>query len=89
MTEPVSDINHDEPLATAMLDALKSAGKKSLGAPQLARLIMPVGDAHTLLGAIRKTAIRLAHEKRLVIYRKGKPADPDDFKGIYRLGLPG
>jgi len=23
-----------------------------------------------------------------VIYRKGKPADPDDFKGIYRLGLP-
>ncbi len=25
---------------------------------------------------------------RLVIYRKGKPADPSDFRGVYRLGLP-
>ena len=25
---------------------------------------------------------------RLVIYRKGKPVDPNDFKGVYRLGLP-
>jgi hypothetical protein len=23
-----------------------------------------------------------------VIYRKGKPVDPADFKGVYRLGLP-
>jgi len=23
-----------------------------------------------------------------VIYRKGKPADPNDFRGVYRLGLP-
>ncbi len=22
------------------------------------------------------------------IYRKGKPVDPEDFKGVYRLGLP-
>jgi hypothetical protein len=37
---------------------------------------------------IRRVAVSLAHEGRLMIYRKGKPVDPDDFKGIYRLGLP-
>jgi hypothetical protein len=37
---------------------------------------------------VRRTAVRLAHQGRIVIYRKGKPVDPDDFKGVYRLGLP-
>ena len=23
-----------------------------------------------------------------LVYRKGKPADPNDFRGVYRLGLP-
>lgn len=41
-----------------------------------------------LMIPVRRTAIRLAHEGRIVIYRKGKPVDPDDFKGVYRLGLP-
>jgi Protein of unknown function (DUF3253) len=37
---------------------------------------------------VRRTAVRLAHAGRLIIYRKGKPADPHDFRGVYRLGLP-
>ena len=41
-----------------------------------------------LMTPVRRTAVRLAHEGRIVIYRKGKPVDPDDFKGVYRLGLP-
>jgi hypothetical protein len=41
-----------------------------------------------LMQPIRRVAVRLAREGRLVIYRKGKAVDPDDFKGIYRLGLP-
>jgi Protein of unknown function (DUF3253) len=32
--------------------------------------------------------VKLALDGRLVIYRKGKPADPNDFKGVYRLCLP-
>jgi len=32
--------------------------------------------------------VRLADAGRIVIYRKGKPADPHDFRGVYRLGLP-
>jgi hypothetical protein len=23
-----------------------------------------------------------------VILRKGRPVDPDDFRGVYRIGLP-
>ncbi|MDE3176916.1 MAG: DUF3253 domain-containing protein [Pseudomonadota bacterium] len=37
---------------------------------------------------VRRAAVRLAGEGRLVIYRKGKPVDPDDFRGVYRLGAP-
>jgi hypothetical protein len=32
--------------------------------------------------------VALAQAGRLTIYRKGKPVDPADFKGVYRLGLP-
>lgn len=37
---------------------------------------------------VRNAAKGLARQGRLVIYRKGKPADPDDFRGVVRLGLP-
>ncbi len=40
------------------------------------------------LQEVRRTAVRLAREGRLVIYRKGKPVDPDEFRGVYRLGAP-
>jgi len=41
-----------------------------------------------LMQPLRRIAVRLAKEGRIVIYRKGAQADPDDFKGIYRLGPP-
>ncbi len=45
------------------------------------------GDAWgALMPAVRRIAVRLANEGRLAIYRKGKRADPNDFKGLYRLG---
>ena len=40
------------------------------------------------LGAIRRAAVRMALEGRLVIYRKGKVVDPTDFRGVYRIGAP-
>jgi len=40
------------------------------------------------LTQVRSTAVGMARQGRLIIYRKGKPADPDDFRGVYRLGLP-
>jgi hypothetical protein len=40
------------------------------------------------LQGVRAAAVRLADAGRLVIYRKGKPVDPHDFRGVYRLGAP-
>jgi hypothetical protein len=37
---------------------------------------------------VRQAAVGLARQGRLIIFRKGKPADPNDFRGVYRLGLP-
>ena len=42
-----------------------------------------------LMQPVRRVAVRLAHAGRVAILRKGKPVDPDDFRGIYRLALPG
>ncbi|MGL4975249.1 MAG: DUF3253 domain-containing protein [Bosea sp. (in: a-proteobacteria)] len=41
-----------------------------------------------LMQPARKIAIRLMKQGKLVITRKGKAVDPDDFRGVYRLGLP-
>jgi hypothetical protein len=41
-----------------------------------------------LMPQVRATAVGLARAGRLVITRKGRPADPNSFKGVYRLKLP-
>lgn len=41
------------------------------------------------LHQVRSTAIGMARKGDLLIMRKGKPADPEDFRGVYRLALPG
>jgi hypothetical protein len=86
-------------LENSILDVLTRAGgtpgapgtpgpPKTLSAPEIAHAINPEGDWHALLLPIRRAAVALAQAGRLVIYRKGKPADPNDFRGVYRLGLP-
>jgi hypothetical protein len=71
-----------------ILKVLADVGVKTLSAPELAQAIMGDADWHGLLMPIRRAAVALAQSGRLVIYRKGKPADPTDFRGVYRLGLP-
>ncbi len=41
-----------------------------------------------LMQPVRRAAVRLAQQGRLVITRKGRPVDPADFKGVYRIGVP-
>lgn len=65
-----------------------SGGLGTLSAPEIAHAIKPDGDWHGLLLPIRRAAVALAQRGRLVIYRKGKPVDPNNFRGVYRLGLP-
>jgi hypothetical protein len=45
-------------------------------------------DWHSLMQPVRRAAVSLAKQGRLVILRKGKPVDPADFKGVYRLTVP-
>ena len=40
------------------------------------------------LSRVRRAAVSLALAGKLVIYRKGKIVDPNDFRGVYRLGAP-
>ncbi len=60
---------------------------KSICPSDAARALDPQ-DWRGRLGQVRATAVGLARQGRLVITRHGKPADPDAFKGVYRLRLP-
>lgn len=76
-------------IETTILGELgKLAPGKTLMAEDIARRLAADSDWHALLMPIRRTAVALALAGRLVIYRKGKPVDPTDFKGVWRMGLP-
>ncbi len=38
--------------------------------------------------AVKQQAIHLARTGRIEILRSGKPVDPNDFKGVWRMRLP-
>jgi len=83
-----SDRSSGRPLEEALLDVLQRAAVTSLSPPEIAQKLRAEGDWHALLTPIRRAAIALAIQGRLVIYRKGKPVDPEHFSGVYRVGLP-
>ncbi|RAK58003.1 DUF3253 domain-containing protein [Phenylobacterium deserti] len=68
-----------------MLAALEPG--KSISPEQVARAVDPEGWRRQL-GQVRATAVGLARQNQLVITRHGKPANPEKFKGVYRLRLP-
>ncbi|HET6971834.1 MAG TPA: DUF3253 domain-containing protein [Phenylobacterium sp.] len=77
-----------DPVESAIFDLLAKVGPgKSVSPEEVARAVDPEGWRR-MLGRVRGTAVGLARAGRLVITRHGKPADPDTFKGVYRLKLP-
>ena len=75
-------------IETAIFDLLaKVAPGKSVSPEEVARAVDPEGWRR-LLGHVRAVARGLARQGKLVITRHGKPADPEDFKGVYRLRAP-
>jgi hypothetical protein len=76
-------------IETAIFDLLnaKIAPGKSVSPEAVARAVDPEGWRR-LLGQVRAIARGLARQGKLVILRHNKPADPGDFKGVYRLRLP-
>ncbi len=75
-------MNTIEDAILALTDARGPA--KTICPSEAARAI---GGAHwrALLPEVRRTAVRLALAGSIEIVRKGKPVDPRDFKGVYRL----
>ncbi|MDP1632925.1 MAG: DUF3253 domain-containing protein [Caulobacter sp.] len=69
----------------ALLTAMPAG--KSIDPSDVARAIQPERWQRAL-PQVRATAVGMAREGRLVITRHGKPANPDLFKGVYRLRLP-
>ena len=80
-----------EELEAAMLALLKERGPgRTIGPADVAQAIggnQPEGWG-PLMQPVRKVAVRLMKEGRIVILRKGRPVDPDDFRGTYRLAMP-
>ena len=65
----------------------KAQPGKSVSPEDVARSLDPEGWRR-LLGHGRAVSRGLARQGRLVVTRHGKPADPEHFKGVYRLKLP-
>jgi len=67
--------------------AAKIAPGKSISPEDVARKVDPEAWRR-VLGHVRAVARGLARQGQIVVLRHNKPADPDDFKGVYRLRLP-
>lgn len=81
----------DEPAAVekAIVRLLAEAGTgRTVSPTDVARALAVGPDWHLLMPPVQRAAVKLALAAQLVIYRKSKPVDPTDFKGVYRLGLP-
>jgi hypothetical protein len=84
----MSDVPANDPVAAAIFDLLaKVAPGKSVSPEDVARALDASGWRREL-GKVRAVAVGLARAGRLVITRHGKPADPDTFKGVWRMRLP-
>jgi hypothetical protein len=72
-----------------ILRLLEEAGTgRTISPTDAARALHPGPEWNVAMPQVRRAAIALALGGRIVIYRKGRIVDPNDFKGVYRLGLP-
>lgn len=84
MSDQTMKIDH------TIMDLLAQRGNdKTISPSDVARAIAGTDEKQwrLLMKPIRARAILLAGQNDIVILRKGKPVDPENFKGVYRLGL--
>ncbi len=74
-------------LDEAIVAALIRAGQSTIGLTELAQQTTS-SDWHAHLPTVRRVVFALAAAGRVVLYRKGKPIDPQDARGVIRIGLP-
>lgn len=76
------------PVRAAIMTLVQEcAPGKTISPEQAAKAVSPE-NWNKLLKDVRHEAVRLAQSGQIGIYRKGKLVDPNDFKGVYRLGAP-
>jgi hypothetical protein len=78
----------EDRIEAAILALVEARGEgKSICQSEAAREAFP-DSWRDHLRHVRAAAVHLARQGKIVILRKGKPVDPENFKGVYRLGLP-
>jgi hypothetical protein len=76
------------PIEDAILSQLAAAGPgKSIDPMNVAKAVQPE-RWQRLLPGIKREAVMLAKQGVVVILRHNKPADPGEFRGVYRIRLP-
>ncbi len=77
----------DEEVYETILQMCREAGLAGNVRPEdVARVLLP-DHWQTILKRVRLFSKKLAQNGRIQILRKGKPVDPNDFKGIIRLQI--
>lgn len=91
MTDDFADNDQlKNPVRSAILDLVTTRGVGKTICPTEAAKAVSEDRWRAVLKDVRAEAIRLMKAGTITIYRKGRPVeDPDTFKGVYRLGLPG
>lgn len=74
------------PIEAMIFDRLAAADRSV--APEDVAKALDAEGWRRMLPKVRAEAIGLARAGRLVILRHNKPADPDSFKGVWRMRLP-
>jgi hypothetical protein len=92
MTEPdpapMAPAPKASPIEEAIFACLAEAGPGKSVSPEAVARAVDAEGWRRVLAQVRATAVGLARQGRLVITRHGKPADPNAFKGVYRLMAP-
>ncbi|PZU74481.1 MAG: DUF3253 domain-containing protein [Brevundimonas sp.] len=74
-----------DPIETAILNKIASLEPgKSIEPAEVAKELQPE-QWQRMLPKVRAIALHLMRQGRLTITKKGKPVDPDNFRGVTRL----
>ena len=78
-----------DPIEAAIFEKLakadpKNVGGKSIEPAEVAKELQPE-QWQRMLPKVRATALGLMRQGKLTITKKGKPVDPDNFRGVTRL----
>lgn len=87
MAKKLSKRISDETVFATIIQLCAAAGVDGQVRPEDVAMTIYEPEWQSLLKRIRLAARQLAEAGHIDILRKGEPADPDDFKGVYRLRI--